>query len=152
MQFWNITYKKKILTLPHLKMHFLSMITHAKNVLFLSHLLLFEEYFIWLNSFLWSPNTNSGFLLWFVTLCQGLTVSMFQIHLVSRCDGRSQQLFFFWGGERMKGGSDRVLWRSCHLCLPTEPKEIDGRLGMVLEVPDLQCTWPVCFLPACFNF
>lgn len=135
----------------------LSQYDHA-IVLFLSCLLLFVEYFNWLNSFLWSPNTNSGFLLWFIVLCQGLAVATFQIHIVSRYDRRSQQLFFFWGGEGkgegMNVGVTEVLWRSCHLCLLTEPRETDDRLRTVLDPLHPCRCWnlPTYSVPGVFAF
>lgn len=89
----------------------LSQYDHA-IVLFLSCLLLFVEYFNWMTSFLWSPNTNLRFLLWFIVCCQGLAVALFQIHLVSRCGGRSQQLFFFGHGE----GKEKGKWGVTGCC------------------------------------
>lgn len=92
-------------------------------VLFLSHLLLFAGYFICLNSFLWSPNTNGGLLLWFGTLCQELTVAMFQIHLVSRCDGRIQQLLFFLGkGKEWKEGVTECYGGAAISVFPQSPR------------------------------
>ena len=130
------------------------------TVLFLSFLLLFVEYFNWLNSFFSSPNTNSGFLLWFIALCQELAVAMFQIHLVSRCDGGSQQLFFFGmgkaRGKEWKWGvtgccGEAVISQSSRGAQGDRHQAGDGAGSCasmsVLGVTCLQHTWCVCLLP-----